>query len=76
MRNNTFDNKTYNLNFSVTFDLLDENRECSSSSNDSAKLRSCLFFQKMNRGREIVDGKVSFISLAPIHVIVYCTFDL
>ena len=68
MWNNMVDNKTCNLNFSVTFDLSDESRERSSPSNNSAKLRSRLFFQKINRRGEIQYRKVSSIFLAPIHV--------
>ena len=44
--NNTVDNKTCNLNFSVTLDLSDESRERSSPSNSSAELRSCLFSKR------------------------------
>ena len=44
MWNNTIDNKTCNLNFSVTFDRLDESRERSSPSNNSAELLYVLVF--------------------------------
>ena len=43
MWNNTVDNKTCNLNFSVTFDLSDEGRERSSASENSAELDSHCF---------------------------------
>ena len=68
MWNNMIDNKTYNLNFSVAFDLSDKSRGRSSLSNNSAKLPSRLFFQKINRGGEIQARKVSSISFARIHV--------
>ena len=55
-----------NLNFSFTFDLSDKSRERSSPSKNSAEFAS--FFQKINRGGEIQNRKISSISLAPIHV--------
>ena len=44
-------------------------RELCPPSNNSVEIRSCFFFQKINRGGEIQDRKFNSISLTPIHVL-------
>ena len=63
MRNNTVDNKTCNLNFSITFDLSDESREGSPPYSNSAELRSRLSSKRLTVADKFRIGRL-FISLS------------
>ena len=59
MSQNMVDNKTYNLNFSVTFNLSNKNGEHCSSSKNCAKLRSRVFSKKSIVVDKIQERKVT-----------------
>ena len=65
MWNNTFDNKTCNLNFSIPFDLSDESRERSSLSYNFAEPRSRLFSKRSTVAEKFTIAKLVLSLLHP-----------